>query len=265
MSRFGEGATGVEVTTTVQNTVLDHRLRVLFPTNIAGETCLSDSNFDVVERKLQLAPDNAIRKELDVETRPHFTWTAMADAAGGLAVITRGLPEVAVCDDAEKPIALTLLRAFRRAVLSNDNMGGQIQGTHMFRYDIEPFVGSVPRKKFCIQGQRVHSTVRQVDLLPIELAQIKAPKKIPPEQSFLKVEGDAVVTAIQRQDRKLQIRLFNPNSTAVSVRVSLPERLTAICSVTLEGVPDAVTDVTLADGAAKVELPGKRIATLLVE
>ncbi len=260
-----QGATGVEVTTTVQNAVLDHRLRVLFPTNIDEETCLSDSNFDVVERKLQLAPDNAIRKELDVETKPHFTWTAMSDAAGGLAVVTRGLPEIAVSDDAEKPIALTLFRAFRRAVLSNDNMGGQIQGTHVFRYDIEPFAGPVPRKKLCIQGQRIYSTVRQVDLLPLELAQIKPSKKVPAEQSFLQVEGGAVVTSIQRQDRKLQIRLFNPDSAAVSVGISSPEGFTSASSATLDGRADAVTRVTLVGRSVKVDLPAKRIATLLVE
>ena len=42
--------------------------------------------------------------------------------------------------------SLELLRAFRRAVISNDNMGGQVQGTHAFRYDIVPLAGDVVRR-----------------------------------------------------------------------------------------------------------------------
>jgi alpha-mannosidase/mannosylglycerate hydrolase len=234
------------------------------PTNVKGDSYLSDSTFDVVERKIALAADNAIRKELDVETKPHFTWTAMADKEGGMAVVTRGLPEVAVSDTPERPIALTLLRAFRRAVLSNDNMGGQIQGTHVFRYDIEPFTGAAPRKKLCLQSQRIGSVVRQVDLLPAEIAHYKSTTMLPAEQSFLSVDGDVVVTSVQRQDGALAVRLFNPTATPSKAKVETPEGIKSIRSVTLEGKEDTATRAKLAGRAAEVTVPAKRIATLLI-
>lgn len=259
-----QGATGVEVTTTVHNNVLDHRLRVLLPTNLKGDSGLSDTSFDVVERKIALAADNAIRKELDVETKPHFTWTAMADASGGLAVVTRGIPEVAVSDTPERPIALTLLRAFRRAVLANDNMGGQIQGTHVFRYDIEPFAGPVPRKKFCLQGQRVLGAIRQIDLLPAEIAHDQVETKLPAEQSFLTVDGDVVVTSVQRDGDKLVVRLFNPTTSPAIAKLSGPNGFSSISSVTLEGKADAIAKGRISAGVAEITVPAKRIATLLL-
>jgi alpha-mannosidase len=258
------------VTTTVHNTVLDHRLRVLLPTNLKGDVIHSDSTFDVVERKVQLAADNAIRKELDVETKPHFTWTAFSDAARGVAIVTRGIPEVAVSDTAERPIALTLLRAFRRAVLHNDNMGGQIQGTHTFRYDIVPFDGAIPTKRLCVQGQRILGATRQIDLIPADMdlpADIvqRTSSKLPREQSFLRVDGDAVVvTSIQRQDDKLLVRVFNPTASTAHAKIARPEGFASVRSVTLEGKDDSITTAKIAGKVAEITVPSKRIATLLL-
>jgi alpha-mannosidase len=252
----------VEVTTTVQNNVLDHRLRVLLPTNLKCDTYFSDSTFDVVERKVALAADNAIRKELDVETKPHVTWTAVRDAACGLAIVTRGLPEVAVIDTPERPIALTLLRAFRRAVLTNDNMGGQIQGTHVFRYDLAPFTGETPLKQLFLHGQRILSPVRQVDLLPIDQV---VDGKMPAEQSFLRVEGDVVVTSVQRKDEHLVVRLFNPTTKSATARLAGgAQPIAAAKPVTLDGRNEPHVSPKLAKGAVELSVPAKRIVTLLM-
>jgi alpha-mannosidase/mannosylglycerate hydrolase len=256
------GADHVEVITTVQNNVLDHRLRVLLPTHLKSRTYLSDSTFDVVERSIALAPDNAMRKELDVETRPHVTWTAVHDGARGLAVVTRGLPEVAVSDTPQRTIALTLLRAFRRAVLSNDNMGGQIQGMHVFRYDLAPFTGNVPVRELFLHGQRIGSTVRQVDFLPVE--QSASSGSLPPEQSFLRVDGDVIVTSVQRQHDNLLVRLFNPTASPAVATLAGAERFSSARAVTLDGRDDSSVTATVAGGAINLTLAPKCIATLLL-
>jgi len=264
-----KGRDDLEITTTVHNTILDHRLRVLCPTNIDSDQTCSDSAFDVVQRKVQLAPDNAIRKELDVETKPHFTWTAITDGENGFALVTRSIPEIAASDLPDRPLALTLLRSFRRAVLSNDNIGGQIQGAHTFRYDLVPFPGDIPRKRLCTQGQRILSTMRQVDLthadltLPADIVQRPA-QKLAAEYSFLKVDGDVVVSSIQREQDHLLVRLWNPTDAKVIATITAPAALTWARSVTLEGKEDTITSVKLASGAVSVTVPSKRIATLLL-
>ena len=260
----------VEVTTTVQNTVLDHRLRVLFPTEFTSETYFSDSAFDVVERKVPLAADNASRKELDVETRPHVTWSAIGDDRGGFAVVTRGLPEIAVTDTPQRTMALTLLRAFRRAVLANDNMGGQIQGTHVFRYDLRPYAGETPRASLFRQGQRILWPVRQVDLLPVEQAEAGSGDggdggTLPPEQSFLRVDGDVVVTSVQQHDNGgLLVRLFNPTDGPVVARIASPGTWSAVRALALDSRDDTISKPKLAAGRAELTLPANRIATLLL-
>ena len=77
------GADRVEVETTVHNVALDHRLRVLFPSGAAADTYLSDTPFDVVERPIALRADNHLYRELEVETKPQMSWTAVFD--GGAA------------------------------------------------------------------------------------------------------------------------------------------------------------------------------------
>ncbi|MBN1292808.1 MAG: glycoside hydrolase family 38 [Candidatus Latescibacteria bacterium] len=257
-----KGSDRVEVTTTVDNTILDHRVRVLFPTHIDGDTYLSDSAYDVVRRPVALKEDNNIRRELDVETRPQITWTAFGDGKSGLAVVSRGLPENAVINIPDRPITLTLLRAFRRAVMANDNPGGQIQGTHTFNYDIVPVVGEIPVNKLFLLGQRVNRPVQVVDILPIDAAKKSGAKTLPRELSFLNVEGKAVVTSVQRDNDHLLVRLFNPHGTTEKVTLELQNAPVNAKCVALDGRDDTKTTVLSQGKVTEVLVPPKRIATI---
>ncbi len=261
-----KGSDRIEVRTTVENNLLDHRLRVLFPTGLAGETYLSNSAFDVVERRVALPEDNDIRSELDVETRPQITWTAFGDGRSGLAVVSRGLPESAVIDTPERPIALTLLRAFRRAVFSNDNPGGQIQGRHTFSYDIVPVAGEIPVNRLYVLGQRVNATVRSVDLLPKDLELSKRRGTLTREHSFLKASGRAVFTSIQRDSHgSWFVRLFNPHGTSQKVTLNPANAPKSARCITLDGRDDTKSAARLAGGTIEISLPPKRISTVLIE
>jgi alpha-mannosidase/mannosylglycerate hydrolase len=254
------GIDRVEVKTTVHNTVLDHRLRVLFPTGLAGDSYWCDGAFDCLERPVALAADNAIHKELDIETRPQMTWTAFGDGRAGLAVVSRGLPESAVVNRPDRPIALTLLRAFRKAVFSDDNPGGQIQGDHLFRYDLIPFAGPVPVKKLFLLGQRVNAAVRQVTLHPADLASAPA-SRLPRSHAFGRVEGDVVVTSVRRHERGRRMRLFNPQSRPATVKLG---PVKSVQSETLDGRDDAQTKIERHGNGFEAVIGAKTIATLVI-
>jgi alpha-mannosidase/mannosylglycerate hydrolase len=259
-----KGSERVEVVTTVENTVRDHRVRVLFPTGLTGDTYLSDAAYNVIRRPVALAPDNDKRIELDVETRPQISWTAFGERGAGLAVVSRGLPESAVLNTPEHPIALTLFRGFRRAVFSNDNPGGQILGTHTFRYWIVPYSGAVPAAKLCRLGQRVNAPARMTDLMPYEYSTPEG-GKLPPEGSFLQVSGNPVVTSVQKTEKGLLVRFFNPGETGERVTVKPGFPLSAARSVTLDNRTDTRSAVSLRGETAEVTVPGKRIATVILE
>lgn len=143
-------------------------------------------------------------------------------------------------------------------------MGGEIQGTQTFTYDIVPYSGGVPTTKLFRLGQRVNSPTRLVSLLPKEYKAADA-GRLPSEYSFLKVDGDAVVTSVQRTDGKLQVRLFNPEDSKEKVIVKPSFKVTVVKSVTLDGRDDTRTSTSVSGGEVQMNVPGKRIATIRVE
>jgi alpha-mannosidase len=250
-----DGSDRVEVTTTIDNTAADHRIRVLFPTGLAGDSFESDSAFDVVRRPVALPAVNDGRRELDLETRPHLSWTAFGDGKVGLAVVARGLPEVAVRDTPDRPIALTLLRGFRRVISRDDDAGGQVLGPHTFRYDLVPFAGPTPTRRLFLLGQRLHATVRQASVAtPLRPPTTVEPARLPRTGSFAEIHGEVIVTSVRRAAGQRTIRVFSPSVDAAQVVVGGG----AVRSVTLDGRPDDRVRV----GPSGITVPGKRIATL---
>ena len=132
------GSDRVEIATTVHNTVADHRLRVLLPSGATAQTYLADSPFDAVERPISLNAENHLYRELEVETKPQQSWTAVYHEQRGLAVVSTGLLETAVRDVPERTIALTLFRSTRRTV----NTDGEAQGLLMGSTAFQLLVGS---------------------------------------------------------------------------------------------------------------------------
>ncbi len=149
------GAERLEIETTVHNTARDHRLRVLFPTGVAANTYMADTPFDAVERPIALREDNHLYRELEVETRPQQTWTAVGDVTRGLAVISEGLMESAVRDLPERPIALTLLRGTQRTVMTDGEPEGELIGPWRFRYWLAPFCGAVDVLRLSHLGEQL--------------------------------------------------------------------------------------------------------------
>ena len=96
----------LKIRTEFNNTVKDHRLRMLFPTDLTVDTHLADSVFDVIER-----PDDPGENWINPSRcqRTQF-FTAAEDEEGGLAVINRGSYEYEILPE-RKQIAVTLLRS----------------------------------------------------------------------------------------------------------------------------------------------------------
>jgi alpha-mannosidase/mannosylglycerate hydrolase len=259
------GADHLEIRTTIDNQVRDHRVRVLFETNARTDTYLADSAFDVVERTIALPPDNHTYKELALETRPQASWTAAFDSSRGLAVVAPDLPESAVRDVPERTIALTLLRGFRRTVFrSDDEMGGQSLGLHVFNYRVVPLKGQPELARLSLLAQQMTGGVRSQFVLPRE--QAPSPERTLPRtfgQLSLK-SGKALVTSLRRHPEKhfLELRLHNPYSTAVSEVCTFhfaPQRAER---VDFEGAPQESLKVSGHD--VSVSLKPKEVVTLAI-
>ncbi len=146
---------GTEVELELDNRARDHRLRAQFPTGIATGTLISDGHFHVIERPFR-REGGAGWVQPPPETHPQQEYSLVTDGRRGVALLARGLPEVAAHRDASgcAVIALTLLRAVgwlsRDDFVTRNSMNAgptlptpdaQCLGTQRFRYAVVPFAG----------------------------------------------------------------------------------------------------------------------------
>ena len=183
------GSDRVEIETIVHNNAGDHRLRVLFPTGAQADTFLTDTPFDVVERTIALSTKNHLYRELEVETRPQQTWSAVFQKPRGLAMVSKGLMEVAVKDLPERPLALTLYRSTRRTVFTEGEPLGQLFGDLTFNYWIIPLTDEPDRTRLSLEGQILAAGIRVVQLSKSEPMEDKITTRLPSSSSFINVQG----------------------------------------------------------------------------
>jgi len=258
------GANRVECQSTIENVVRDHRVRVLLPTHTTAEKYLSDSAFDVIERPIKLPAGNAASRELNVETRPQHTWTGVCDGKRGLAIVSRGLPETAVRDQEDRAIALTLLRGTRRELFTDPGDGGQILGEHTFRFFIVPCVREIASLALSQLGQQVLGSPRSITVLPRELPDIPSPA-MPRSGSFFSISGNSLLSSLRVMHGKIEVRLFNTGSASESVELRFNAAVCRCQPIKLCGEADTAISPQLRDGVVVLEMPAKRIATLLCE
>jgi hypothetical protein len=261
------GGDRVEVVTTVHNAARDHRLRVLFPSGASAETYLADSIYDVVRRPIALRADNHLYRELEVETKPQQTWTAVSAQGRGLAIISEGLLESAVRDVPDRPVALTLLRATRRTVMTDSQPEGQLPGEWTFRYWIAPLAGEPDAVRLSLYGQGLAAGLRNVQLRPADLDLYAAPRALAAEASFLQVTGDLVLSSARRVGAALEVRLYNPTTRPADGELRLGRMardggaFTACQPVDLESNPLGERRA-FSGGEVRVTLRPKEILTL---
>ena len=262
------GVDRLEVSTTLENVAGDHRLRVLFPSGVSqATTYLADSPYDVVERPIALREDNHLYRELEVETRPQQSWTAVYGTGRGLAVVADGLLEAAVRDLPERPIALTLFRATRRTVMTDGEPDGQLFGPLSFRYWIVPLPGEPGRARLSYLGQYLTAGLRAVPMHPADMAVYRTTGSLPSVAGLLEMEGAAIITSVRRVAGALEVRFFNPLAAPMAATLrfggenaSWPTP-TQAQRVNLESAPLADPE-PVTNGVFEVAMKPKEIVTL---
>ena len=231
------GSDRLEVECAVDNTAEDHRLRVLMPSGAQKATYISDTPFDVVERKIALREDNHLYRELETETKPQQGFTAVFDKSRGLAVVSTGLYETAIRDQAERPIALTLLRGTSKTPFTHGEPNGQVLGQHTFRYWIVPLIGEPDRAGLFAYAGRVAAGVRAVHIREDDIKrhrEFDAP--LAKAASLLAVGSPAVLTSVRQVDGSIEVRVFNPTDQLVTAVLESPLGISSARYVDLESM-----------------------------
>jgi alpha-mannosidase len=218
------GQKRLDITTSLDNSCRNHRLRAVFPTHLVADKTDAETAFDVVSRDIHVKEGSAYYGRLNPQY-PMYRFVDMSDGNMGLAILNTGIREYEAMDIPDRPIAITLLRAFtyrncpifgRWEVYPEMDLT-QCLGHHEWTYAIYPHTGDWRNGVFQ-QTETLN--------LPLEAAQAGPHEgALPKTMSFLELAGDGLeLTAFKRaEDRRngYVVRLFNPTNDTITGRLRL--------------------------------------------
>ena len=102
----------IDICTNIDNTVRDHRVRVLFPSKIKTDYSYAEVQYGVIKRPIKnnlsnWEKDNWAEKPLSIYSMQRFV--ALSDGSSSLAILNKGLTEYEIYEE-DNTIAVTLFR-----------------------------------------------------------------------------------------------------------------------------------------------------------
>jgi len=237
----------IQVRTTFVNTAHDHKLSVIFPTDLQVQDAAVDESFAVVKRAIDL-PASEGWVEDPTPLMHQRAFTDLSDGQGGLAVLNRGLAAVEVTRiNGGTRIAVPLVRSV--GWLSRDDLwvrriaagplvptpGAQCIGERSAEYAIFPHEGdwqNVYPQAYSYTAPIIaaradtHAGIDLHDMNitrddPSKITHIPFPREgeLPDTYSFFTVEGSGIVVSALRQGKQgdVIVRFFNiTNSDSIA-------------------------------------------------
>ena len=250
----------IDVRTEIENNSKDHRLRVLFPTEIQTKVSYAEAHYDVTEHPVGI-PEHW-DPSLASTFHPQLSWVDVNDGKTGLCLINRGLPEYELYGDDNSTLALTLLRCVGNLAgrdimhVNRVTPDAQCLGKHVFEYSLYPHDGNWLEAQTWVQASH-HTT-------PLYVKQTGAHDgNLPAEASFVHVEpAELIITAIKKAERedKLIVRFYNTTDDAVEGKVTVRGAKSAE-NMNLNEEPEQKLEVA-ADGSVMLKVGAKKIVTL---
>lgn len=173
----------VKFRTVMKNICKDHRVRVLFPTEIKTEYSFAQTQFDITRHPVipEEHDDSEIPehvKRIVIGAReskagrqfPQYEFVALSDGAVGAAVLNKGLPEYEILSE-DSTIAVTLFRSVDWLARTDLNTRVGDAGPEIFvpdaqcirrmefEYAFLPFEGKVEENGLVSVAQRYHTPV----------------------------------------------------------------------------------------------------------
>ena len=209
----------LDITTTVYNTIKDHRLRALFDTGIKTNESFAETPFAVVKRKHQNYDTTQFSIEHPAMVAPMQRFVNVRDEQKSFTLIVKGLPEYELKLDQPGVLALTLLRCVGKlsgrdlitrpggaAGWWNETPEAQCPGKHTFEYSILP--GSAK------DASDWSSILREVELFTVPpLTVNRKNDQSVLEQGFLSITPDSLTLSalkVADEQKGFVIRVSNP-------------------------------------------------------
>jgi mannosylglycerate hydrolase len=223
------GSRRLDVRTTVENTVSDHRLRVVFPTGVKADEIDASGHFTVDRRPaVTRDPDGNVYEGM--QTLPMQYFVDASDGQRGLAVLNNCFTEYEALQGEATSLAITLFRAVKNIICTEwrsagafpDQDGGQCLRTMEYAYAVYPHDGNWESAGTFAAAARHNTPPSVTQTWPHKLG------RLPVEGSLLSVEGKGLVLSAVKQAterRTYIVRVCNPGSRTVTGRLTLARKV----------------------------------------
>lgn len=275
---LGADAQDLKLSITVENHARNHRLRVMFPTNLSDATVSrSGQPFDTVERPIRRCPDPELPREQPYATCPMQDFCDVTDDHAGLCVAAAGIYEYECTDNASRTLALTVLRSVDRIdVHAFDAPEYVMQEALMMGKNITYHLALIPHTS---DLSSIYDRVQAALLPPLTLLNRQSEMSvmtdfIPPKRD-LPTSGQAVrwdgapcveLTALKKGLKRdtLIVRLHNRSGEPVNGKITLcVPGVTPTAAYRVNMNEDRLRELTLCrSGNVSVSLRANEIATV---
>jgi len=256
----------VDIVTTVTNRSRNHRLRVLFPTGLRAEHTHADNPYDVIARPVRRGESHPLHGLRNIDY-PFLKFVGLQDGPCGFAFVGLGLKEYEALDDDQGTLAVTLLRAVDPWLCTTDYFDkppgslAQCLGDTEFRYRLFFHSGDWLTSGLLEEGERLNYPVIPCQAGP------EAGGTLPRRFSFLAIEGCGIVmSAFKMAERGdgVVVRVYNPSEAPARGTLRCFREVAEAAVANMNEEPLGAEDVRIEDGAVRLELPPKKVKTLLL-
>lgn len=256
--RLEKGGKGVKVEAAFNNQAKDHRVRLLFPTDLESRQHRVDSMFEIVTRDNE--PAKEWQNPSNAQHQQAFVDVSSEDA--GLTIANLGLNEYEVLRDGRSTIAVTLLRS----VGELGDWGwfptpeAQCLGEHSVQLEIIPHHGDGLASGAYAEAYQfqIPWTAVQTDIHQGDLAAVHAP-------FTWQAEGMAFSAwTVNEESGDHILRWFNMKQDAEQLQMELPETAGRVYKTTILEEAEG-SNLAEKSGAIKIEAGPCEIVTVGIE
>ena len=262
-----KGSKKLDVKVEINNNIADHRLRVLYPTELCADYSYAAGHFGVDKRPV-MSKESGVEYWQDMQTLPQQTFVDVTDGDNGIAFVNNSLTEYELKKDGKGTLALTLLRSVKNIICTErrvtnvfpEQNGMQCFGKQTATYAIYPHKGDW-------QEGNVYKEAQQFNV-GVTVMQTTAHKKgsIPAGSSLYSISNNNIIMSAfkKAEDRdSLIVRVFNPTDTEQSAEISFFKNVKKayICNLNEE----RQSDVCVNGRALELSMQKCKILTLEIE
>lgn len=204
-----ENARYAEVKLTFDNKAKDHRLRLNIPTYTDSDKYFAGQAFYCCERNAGIDYETQDWREYEQYEKAMngIAGRRNPDGSGLAFVSAEGLHECGSTDDEEATLYVTLLRGFRRTVMTNGEIGGQLLGELVYNFALVPIDSSVSYADLLALQDKL--AVRTVSVY----REVEKSEKTNSPISRFKLGGNniclSVLKCAEREEDAYAVRVFN--------------------------------------------------------